>query len=200
MNDEFDIDDVARRLASRRARILEGPEVRNRAAVAAVLRAAPQGPEVFLIRRAQHPKDPWSGHMAFPGGRHDATDPDLLATSLRETREEVGIDLARDARLLGRLDDMPAVARGRATGMVISPFVFAMVNPVDPAPNAEVSEWLWASVAPMVRGAIATTFEYPHEGVTFKLPAFDVHGRIVWGLTYQMLQSLFRAGQPGGGS
>ncbi|MCA9639821.1 MAG: NUDIX domain-containing protein, partial [Myxococcales bacterium] len=70
------------------------------AAVAAVLRPTDADTEVLLIRRAEHEGDPWSGHMAFPGGRHDPTDPDLLTTARRETLEEVGLDLSRRARLL----------------------------------------------------------------------------------------------------
>ncbi|MGB5283894.1 MAG: NUDIX domain-containing protein, partial [Polyangiales bacterium] len=67
------------------------------AAVAMLLREGASGPEVFFIRRAEHPRDPWSGHMAFPGGRRDAGDATLLDTAMRETREEVGVDLSREA-------------------------------------------------------------------------------------------------------
>ena len=84
----------------------------KRAAVATILREGLEGPEVLLIRRAENPRDPWSGHMAFPGGREAPEDRDLLATAVRETHEEVGLDLQRSAHLLGRLDALPAVARG----------------------------------------------------------------------------------------
>ena len=87
----------------------------KRAAVAAVLRPGSNGPEVLLIRRAEHPNDPWSGHMAFPGGREDPCDADLFGTAVRETLEEVALDLTTNAALLGTLDDLPAVARGKRT-------------------------------------------------------------------------------------
>ena len=65
------------------------PEARE-AAVALVLRDR-GGLEVLLIKRAEIDGDPWSGHMALPGGRRDPDDTDLLATAIRETEEETGI-------------------------------------------------------------------------------------------------------------
>jgi 8-oxo-dGTP pyrophosphatase MutT (NUDIX family) len=167
------------------------PEGQRLAAVAAVLRDLGQGAEVLLIRRATHARDPWSGHMAFPGGRHDPTDPDLLHTAVRETREEVGLDLTRDAELLGRLELLPAIARGRAVGLTIAPYVFALERQVPLAKNHEVEEALWAPLSPMLAGTLAATHRYELDGVPMEFPAYDVEGRIVWGLTYRMLESLF---------
>jgi 8-oxo-dGTP pyrophosphatase MutT (NUDIX family) len=164
----------------------------KQAAVAAVLREAAGGPEVLLIRRAEHPRDPWSGHMAFPGGRHDPQDTDLEATVVRETLEELGLDLLRDASFIARLDDLPAIARGRRTGLMIAPFVFELTSPrVTLTYNYEVAEALWTPLLPLMRGERATTTSYVYEGRTLELPAHDVEGRIVWGLTYKMLDALF---------
>lgn len=164
----------------------------KRAAVAAVLRDHTQhGPEVLLIRRAEHPHDPWSGHMALPGGREDPSDADLLETAVRETREEVSLDLRVSARLLGRLDELPAVARGRRTGLTIVPFVFELTHDVALRHNHEVAEIVWAPVEPLFRGQLATTYGYEISGQKLELPAHDVDGRIVWGLTFRMLENLF---------
>jgi 8-oxo-dGTP pyrophosphatase MutT (NUDIX family) len=162
------------------------------AAVAAVLRERNGEAEVLLIRRAEHPADPWSGHMAFPGGRSDPTDPDLLQTAVRETDEEVGLTLSRDAHLIGRLDDLPAFARGQSVDLVIAVFVFGVTG--DPAlvPNeAEVTETVWTKVAALASGERDTTFPYRYEDRDVSLPAYDVEGRIVWGLTHRMLGTLF---------
>ena len=164
----------------------------KRAAVAAILRASGGcGPEVLLIRRAEHPQDPWSGHMAFPGGREEPHDADLLATVVRETREEVALDLAQSAELIGRLDDLPAVARGKRTGLVIAPFVFELTRDAELTPNYEVAEAVWAPIEPLMRGELRSTIAYEIEGRRLDLPAHDLEGRIVWGLTYRMLESLF---------
>ncbi|MEP6687797.1 MAG: NUDIX domain-containing protein, partial [Gemmatimonadales bacterium] len=84
----------------------------------------PSPDAVLLIRRADRAGDPWSGHMALPGGRREETDPDLVATAVRETFEEVGLSLA-PADLLGSLDDvvprtpvLPPIA--------VRPYVFAL--------------------------------------------------------------------------
>ena len=169
----------------------------RRAAVALVLRErAARGPEVLFIRRAEHPSDPWSGHMAFPGGREEPSDGDLLQTAMRETREEGSLEVAARARLLGRLDELPAIARGRATGLTIAPFVFELTPDAVFAGdslqlNGEVSEVVWAPLWPLFRGELATTFHYEVGGQRVELPAHDVAGRVVWGLTHRMLETLF---------
>jgi 8-oxo-dGTP pyrophosphatase MutT (NUDIX family) len=161
----------------------------HQAAVAVVLRQRPLA-EVLLIRRAHHPRDPWSGHMALPGGRMDAGDVSLLGTALRETREEVGIDLAAEGELLGRLSTVPAIARGQRMDMTITPFVFALEQHPEVRPNHEVQEVIWTPLGPLADGRAADSFSYEHEGRQLEMPAWNVQGRIVWGLTHRMLTQL----------
>jgi 8-oxo-dGTP pyrophosphatase MutT (NUDIX family) len=189
--DALDLATIAARLAAVERsphRPSEGPC----AAVAAILRERAAGAEVLLIRRAERPGDPWSGHMAFPGGRREEGDRDLYATAIRETREEVGIDLDAHGALLGRLADRDAMVRSRRTGLMITPFVFALEREVplvfDPD---EVAEALWAPLAALARGEGAGTLPYTHDGQALELPCWNVQGRVVWGLTYGMLQALF---------
>ena len=188
--ERIDVARVRQALAGREAAIAE-PGDQRAAAVAAVLRARPAGAEVLLIRRASREGDPWSGHMAFPGGREDEADPDLFHTALRETHEEVGLDLDRHGSYIGRLDDIPAIARGHRVGMNIAPFVFELVEERPLITNEEVEEVIWAPLTTLARGETATTVDYVLEGQHLALPAWDVQGRIVWGLTYRMLESLF---------
>ncbi len=167
-----------------------------RAAVAAIVREVDPsvGPEVLFIRRAEHPNDPWSGHMAFPGGRRNVADPDLISTAMRETSEEIGIDLREDGRLLAQLDELPAMARGERLGLSVTPYVFELLADKPLVVHAgEVAEALWAPLAPLISGEAATDFPYVYRGEPLKLPGYRVGERIVWGLTYQMLQVLFRA-------
>jgi len=163
------------------------------AAVAVLLRDGAAGPEVFLIRRAEHPRDPWSGHMAFPGGRQDAGDATLLQTAMRETHEEVGLDLSREGEHIGQLDDLQAIARGKPQETVIRPFVFEVQreSPIQ-VDETEVAEALWTPLLPLYRGEVDTVRPYQWHGAQIDFPAYDVGGRLVWGLTYQMLHSFFR--------
>lgn len=171
---------------------LSQPAPKGRAAVAIVLRDVLHGPEILLIRRAERAGDPWSGHMAFPGGREAASDASLLATAVRETREELALDLEASGKLLGPLQQLPAVARGRSTGMVIAPFVFELTTQVPLAYKLdEVSEALWAPLQPLMHGSLRSTIAYELSGQSLTLPAHDVDGRKVWGLTYRMLEDLF---------
>jgi len=164
----------------------------GRAAVAIILRDVSAGPQVLLIRRAERKSDPWSGHMAFPGGREEPHDESLFATAVRETREEVALDLSETGRLLGELDVLPAIARGMQTGMVIAPFVFELMRDGPLVYNdAEVAEAVWVPLEALLRGALRTTVPYEHAGQRLDLPAHDFEGRIVWGLTYRMLDDLF---------
>jgi 8-oxo-dGTP pyrophosphatase MutT (NUDIX family) len=163
------------------------------AAVAVLLREGAVGPEVFLIRRAEQARDPWSGHMAFPGGRQEAHDATLLDTAMRETLEEVGLNLSREAEQIGQLDDLQAIARGKPQETVIRPFVFEVhrESPIQ-VDEAEVAEALWTPLMPLYRGEVDTVRPYQWQGSQIDFPAYDVGGRLVWGLTYQMLRSFFR--------
>lgn len=191
----LDVATVAETLARRPARTIEGSDVTRRAAVAAILRPTAADLDVLLIRRAERENDPWSGHMAFPGGGHDERDPDLEATARRETLEEVGLALADHGRLVGRLDDIRATARGTVTGLVVTPFVFELVGTPALTTSDEVSEIHWASLGPMLGGARDATIDYAWQGTMLKLPGFRLgeaeDARIVWGLTHRMLTMLF---------
>ena len=75
----------------------------RQAAVALVLREGPEGPELLVIKRSETERDHWSGHLALPGGRVEPGDENLLATAVRETLEEVGLDLGAGGEAIARL-------------------------------------------------------------------------------------------------
>src|SRR5215510_10047679 len=104
---------------------LATPAAARSAAVAAVLRQGSRGPEVLLIKRAEHERDPWSGHMALPGGRRSPEDVNLIATAFRETEEEIAVPLARVGHYLGALDEV-APASPTLPPIIIAPFVVAV--------------------------------------------------------------------------
>lgn len=191
MSVPVDLRTIRHRLASHRPVPYRDQDAEREAAVAAILRASGDDTEVLLIRRAESDGDPWSGHMAFPGGHAEPQDRDLLETALRETREEIGVSLERNGQLLGRLDDMPVIAGGRFMGMVLTPFVFELEGEPELRFNHEVAEVIWAPLGRMLRGELDATTPYQHEGEVVHLPAYRVSDRIVWGMTYRMLQGLF---------
>ncbi len=166
------------------------------AGVAAVLRATDRGAEVLVIHRAEHPQDPWSGHMALPGGRQDPGDADVRAAAERETTEEVGIDLAAHGRFLGSLDEVLAVSKARATGLVVSPFVYALNRDVEISANEEVQATLWIPLTKLASGEHRTARPVEWEGTRLMLPAWNWQDRIIWGLTWKMLNSLIRLSAP----
>jgi 8-oxo-dGTP pyrophosphatase MutT (NUDIX family) len=165
----------------------------RRAAVAVALELAGP-PRVLLMRRAAHPADPWSGQVSLPGGGHEPDDADLLATALRETREEVGVDLRRDAARLGVLAPRRARARGAVLDLDVSPFVFALERLVEPELNEEAEEAFWLPLDRAMRGELDHLYVYHHtDGSTHELPAWRFEQRVVWGMTHRILSDLIAA-------
>jgi len=169
------------------------------AAVAVVLRGPTLAEaEVLLVRRAARAGDPWSGDMAFPGGRRGPGDVDLAATARRETHEEVGLALGDDAPLLGRLRQVATVAPSgarRVRPMLVSPFVFALTAPEAPAlvTGHEVAGTRWVPLEAFVDPDNRARRPWRLFGVTWPAPAWRLGEDVVWGLTHQMITSLVRA-------
>ncbi len=162
-----------------------------RAAVALVLRDGdPGGIELLFIRRAEHEKDPWSGHMGFPGGRAEPGDSGPEATAVRETLEETGLDLAKDGERLGALDEVKALARGRPVDLVIAPFVFRLRRRLDGAPSHEVVSLHWLPLGRLLEPEARSTLQYQYEETVLDLPCLRIDGLVIWGLTYRMFENL----------
>jgi 8-oxo-dGTP pyrophosphatase MutT (NUDIX family) len=139
---------------------------------------------VLLLRRTEREGDPWSGHMALPGGHAQAEDADLLHTARRETREEVGLDLA-NAELLGLLDDVSPM---RSSEMVVRPFVFWLGQQQQAALSAEVAEVLWVPLDDLANDALRSTREVQIDGKALRVPAYVIDERVVWGMTFHLLE------------
>ncbi len=154
--------------------------------------------ECLLIKRAADPRDPWSGHMAFPGGRVDPEDASPYAAALRECKEEVGLDLEMlGAEPLGQLDEIVAIAKGRRLPLIITPFVFSLAGAdreaLEPQANHEVEATHWISGRELREPAALSTRPYVFEDQRWELPCLRIQGRVIWGLTYQMLMRFFAA-------
>jgi 8-oxo-dGTP pyrophosphatase MutT (NUDIX family) len=186
----MDLSTIRLRLRDYRPSIVDHNGYR-RAAVAMILRERGGECEALLIQRSERPNDPWSGHMALPGGRHDPDDgDDLLRTAARETQEEVGIDLEQHGHLLGGLDDIQAIARDRPISLVIRPYVYALAGDVVPRPDGhEVRETVWLPLSHLTRPEGQGIYMRRLDGTSQEFPAFVYRGYTVWGLTYRMLCS-----------
>jgi len=187
------ISELENRLAHHEARTVQGSGRLRNAAVAAVCAETSGDLELLFISRAEDPRDPWSGHMAFPGGRVDSTDEGPLEAAIRETREEVGLDLAADGQLIGHLSDVPAVARGRRLPMVIFPFVFRLRGAPPPLSiNHEVEEALWVPLDFLAERRNRSSLRWKRGGIAVPLPCYRYQERVIWGLTLKMVDELLR--------
>lgn len=168
----------------------------RQAAVAIILRETMTGPQMLFIKRAEKDGDPWSGHMAFPGGHKDPVDQSLEDAARRETLEEINLDLS-DSIYVGALDHQHAQPRGRRLDMLIAPHVFFIDG--DPAftPNYEVDEVVWTQLDPMTRNEIHDTETRPMMGTPTIFNGYRLErGHFVWGLTYRILKTFFTTLDP----
>jgi 8-oxo-dGTP pyrophosphatase MutT (NUDIX family) len=192
------MDALATALRERR-RLEEAEEEGLRwAAVALVFRGTTiEDAELLFIRRALRAGDPWSGHVAFPGGRRDAADATLEVTARRETREELALDLDRDAALIGVLDDL----RPRSAALpsiAVRPYVFVLTRDVALTPNEEVHSTFWMAVRDLRDPARATEHVFERGGARLRFPAYrSGDDDIVWGMTERIVTQLLAVAPTG---
>jgi 8-oxo-dGTP pyrophosphatase MutT (NUDIX family) len=144
-----------------------------------------QGLETLFIRRAVRASDPWSGQVALPGGRQDPADPDLLATAIRETREETGVDLA-GAERLGVLDDLFPRTR-TLPPVVVRPFVFGLATRPALIPSPEVERAFWLPLARFSEAGVRRDVVFTVRGSERTFPAYLVDDEVIWGMTERIL-------------
>jgi 8-oxo-dGTP pyrophosphatase MutT (NUDIX family) len=157
------------------------PDESAHAAVAMLLTEIDGTPRILLVKRATRVSDPWSGHMAFPGGRREHGDINLMATALRETWEETGIDLNL-CTLIGSLDSLFSTVR---PDMRIQPYIFTSEDPPEVTLNQELIAHYWMSLDVLDRSRGATRIG------ARDFPAYLIEGEAVWGLTYRMLEKFY---------
>ncbi len=158
----------------------------GRAAVAAVF-----GPEnqLLFIHRAERAGDIWSGHMAFPGGREEPNDTSLLATAMRETHEELGLDLS-DARCLGSLSPLHSPRNTPGRQLQVVPWVFEVESWPELRPNVEVAGVVRFDFNRFLQREARGTFFYTWQGAEIELPCVRLDGTLLWGMTLRMVDEL----------
>jgi 8-oxo-dGTP pyrophosphatase MutT (NUDIX family) len=174
---------VTRNLAAREP----SPKGLRFAAVSIIVRDR-RSPSVLLIKRAERSGDPWSGQIAFPGGKMQPGDDTPRDTAVRETMEEVGVDLSRGAEFLGYAP--PATTH---TGNLrVVPAVFMLKEGVEIRPNEEVASYRWVDLEVLTAPKAKATYRLNYNGGTVEMPAFKVDDYVVWGLTHRILNSVFK--------
>lgn len=164
-----------------------------RSAVAMILREVDSGLEILMIERAQCEGDPWSGHMAFPGGRAEPPDRHSLDTARRETREEIGLETDRHTRYLGRLSDLLSRRRPGSRSMVITPHLFSIAHVPPLSPNREVADVVWIPLNFLADSRNRRQMQWRGNGMVRDLPCYDYRDRRIWGLSLAMLDELLLA-------
>ena len=180
---------------------LDPQPTRTMAAVALVLRPGTRSDgkadlEALFIRRAEHEDDPWSGDLAFPGGRIDPEDHDERSAAERETLEELALDLT-GARRLGRLSDV----RGHAESIRVSAFVYGIDGDPTLVPNYEIGEAFWSSLADCVDSERQAVREFSYLDQTAEMPTIrlleDERAPVLWGITYKFMDDFMaKIGRP----
>lgn len=182
------LDVIAQQLADFSPQRAPDRHRRRRSAVAMLLRSERvRGIEILMIQRAEREGDPWSGHMGFPGGRLDRGDPHSFGAAVRETREEIGLDVLSQARYLGRLSDLATHLRAGHGAMLVTPFVFAVAGEPRFEPNHEVAAIVWVPLAFLAKPANRQSMSWHYQGVPLTLPCYTYEQRRIWGLSLGML-------------
>jgi 8-oxo-dGTP pyrophosphatase MutT (NUDIX family) len=152
--------------------------------VGIIINPEDRGGSILLIRRTERSNDPWSGQIGFPGGHRSPEDHNLLQTAIRETGEEVGIELA-DHELLGSL---PLITT-RSRRIQVAPFVFLLKSTVTVRMNSEVAESFWLPLSELNQLEVKRRRVLVEEG-TLEVNSYEYQGRIIWGLTFRILNLL----------
>ena len=163
-----------------------------KAAVSIVLRNSSNGPEFLLIQRAKHENDPWSGQMAFPGGKYETSDKHYRHTAIRETQEEVGLQLT-DNDFIGQIDDVYGIKANGSLSVHIACYVFKIDRDITLKPNHEVADLVWLPLSFLQSPENSHEYYHPHD-MSLKMPAILINQQkeqILWGLSLRMLYILY---------
>lgn len=179
---------LARTLLDWPGRLADAQAEVRRAAVALVLRAGVRGElDLLFIERSIYPGDPWSGQVAFPGGRQEVLDDTLRETAVRETREELGLDIERDGVILGTLDELyprtPVLPP-----IVVRPYVAVVAPDVTLELSNEVARAFWAPLDELCRPEASVEATVTVRGESRQVPCVSHAGYTIWGMTERIFR------------
>jgi 8-oxo-dGTP pyrophosphatase MutT (NUDIX family) len=182
---------LAGRLSERTAIRFDPTDPVRRAAVALLLRlGTAEELELLLIKRATFASDPWSGHVALPGGRQEPADPTLLHTAIRETREEVGVDISGHGTVLGVLDEL-GPSTPRLPPLTILPHVAAVERDLPLTLSREVADAFWVPLSRLRDPAASREVDLDLAAGVTRVRSLSYKEHIIWGLTERILRQFF---------
>ncbi len=183
------LDHIRRHIGDRAATpITDSP--RGKAAVALILTGTPKELSILFIERAHHPQDPWSGNLAFPGGRIDPADSGPQQAAQRETLEEIGLDLTR-AEYLGQLDDIA----GAYLAVTVSCFVYFLPETGPLKPNHEIGHIFHFPLCELSNPGRHQRVTIEWQGKPRQVDAINLLGPLrplLWGITYRLVTQFIR--------
>ena len=162
----------------------------KRSAVAMILREDESGLRILMIKRAERDGDPWSGHMAFPGGRMEPVDRHGYDVAVRETEEEIGLALTSEDRCIGRLSEIMTHVQLRRRPMVVSPYVFRLDRQASLQPNYEVAEVVWIPMDYLLDLSNRERMVWNRGSVEIPLSCYMYNNYRIWGLSLMMIDEL----------
>jgi 8-oxo-dGTP pyrophosphatase MutT (NUDIX family) len=180
---------IERALAGRAPRLAERDEPFKEAAVALIMRPLDDtDAELLLIRRAMRAGDPWSGQIGLPGGRFEPADASLEHTAVRETVEEVGLDLRALGRVIGQLDDL----RPRTPVLppiIVRPFVAVLERAGDLVLSEEVAEARWVRLTELFAPGMKAETTVHVRDLRMRVTAYRHGDFTIWGMTERILST-----------
>jgi 8-oxo-dGTP pyrophosphatase MutT (NUDIX family) len=183
-------DDLVHRLRAaleRRAPATLTDAQAHRAAVAVIVTAGPD-PAMLFVKRRERTGDPWSGHVAFPGGFAEPSDGSPMRTAIRETVEETGLTLGPES-LLGTLDDVyPRSAL--LPKVIVTPVAFSVPAPAPVTAREEIAAVMWFPVAQVFAPENRRPLEIPLPSGSRVFESIVIGGVTIWGLTERILAQL----------
>jgi len=186
VNEDARLRDLRRALRARPTTRVQREDARGEAAVALIIRPA-EMLEVLFIERSAREHDPWSGHIAFPGGRRAPDDADLLSTAVRETEEETGIPLGRVGTVLGTLDELFPASSGLPP-IVIAPWVAAVPPGTGiRAASHEVRSTAWIPLPALRDPESASEVVLERDNARVRFPSIVWRDYVIWGITHRIL-------------
>jgi 8-oxo-dGTP pyrophosphatase MutT (NUDIX family) len=187
--EKLNLTDIAKHLSQHHPEALT-PDKRKHAAVAMLLREGPLSPEALFIIRAEHDQDPWSGNVGFPGGRLNSGGETPQQAAERETFEELSLDLGQ-SRYLGRLNDI----YGATLPVLVSCFVYQLLEPAKLQPNHEVATSFWCPLTKLLETERQQLRTFSYNGQERTHPVvelLDPQQPLLWGITYRLIRNFFR--------